>query len=113
MRKLRNSAEMIRLPTSGAIERATVSTSGSSGTLRNLEENLVAFYAHFKSGHALGSVVIVLAGTAVEFPQMIRTNHSPIVDLPLSQRPSLMNTNAAQRTDFTARVADGIRIITD
>src|SRR5947199_1375257 len=110
-RRLRNSAATIRRPTSGAMERATVSTSGSSGTLRHLEEDVVAFDAHFKSGNAFGRVVIVLTRTAVEFPQMIGTNHAPIVDLTLPQRAALMNTNAAESADFAACVADGIRVL--
>src|SRR3989442_777407 len=110
-RRLRNSAVTIRRPTSGAMERATVSTSGSSGTLRHLEEDVVALDAHFKNGNPLGGAVIVLAGTAVEFPQMIGANHAPIVDLTLPQRAAPMNTNAAESADFAARVADGIGML--
>src|SRR6266404_1611073 len=110
-RRLRNSAVTIRRPTSGAMERATVSTSGSSGTLGDLEEDVVALDAHIESGNTPGRVVIVLPGAAIEFPQMIGANHAPIVDLTLPQRAALMNTNAAERADFAARVADGIGVL--
>src|ERR1041384_2817835 len=44
---------------------------------------------------------------------MVWANHVAAVNLTLSQRPALVNTNAAERPDFAARIADRIRIIID
>src|SRR5207248_5094642 len=81
MRRQRNSADTIRLPTRCAIDRVTVSTSGSSGTFRNLEENLVPLQLHLIGGDTLGGIILVLPGAAVEFPKVKRADHAPFVDL--------------------------------
>src|SRR5690242_8346289 len=101
IRRLRNSAVTMRRPTSGAIDRATVSTSGSSGTFGHLEEDVVALHAHLERGDALRRVVIEFPGPAIEFPHVIRADHAAVVQRALSQWAAAMGADTAQRVDFT------------
>src|ERR1700674_5808540 len=107
MRRQRNSADAIRRPASGAIERTTVSTSGSSGTaLGNHQEDVFAILPDFIGGHPLSGIVIVFAGAAVKLPQVIRANHAAIVKLALAQRAATMDAHAAERAQPASHIAN-------
>src|ERR1022692_4335370 len=107
-RVARNSAETMERPTSGAIERVTVSTSGSSGTLGHLDQNVVALHLHCVGGDAPGGIVVVFARDAIELPQVVRANHAAVVNLALAQRATAMQANPAQCTDSPTHVANGV-----
>src|ERR1017187_6216087 len=89
-RVARNSAETMKRPTSGAIERVTVSTSGSSGRLGHLDQDVVALYLHLVGGDAFGGIVVIFAGDAIELPQVVRANHAAVANLALASWAAAM-----------------------
>ena len=84
---------------------------GKFGHLGDLNIDFAVFYFDFKSGHAFGGVVIVLAGRAIEFPEMVGADHASIVDLALAERSAAMEADAAERADCAAGMAHRIGLV--
>ena len=78
-------------------------------SLRKIGEDVFAFHFHCISGDAHGGVEIVFTRAAIELPKMIGTHHAAVADLALPQRAAGMRTDAPQRGNVSARVADGVR----
>src|SRR5579885_4987 len=104
----RNSAERMRRPRSGAMERATVSTSGNSGMSGNLQENIAAFDFHFEGRDAERRIGIVLAGCAIKLPEVVWAHNPAVVNLSLAQGSSSMQANPAQRAQSSPHIADRV-----
>src|SRR5689334_8485939 len=85
IRRQLNSADTMRRPTRGVMERTTVSTSGSSGTSGGLQENAAVFHLHIELLELAGRVPRIFAGGAVEFPHVVRADQLSIVDLSLPE----------------------------
>src|SRR5260370_39237404 len=65
----RNSAARMRVPARrGASPRTIVSTSGSSGMLRNIDQNVVTRNLNRKRGNFNFGVIVIGAGAAIELP---------------------------------------------
>src|ERR1051326_9260056 len=77
----RNSAARMRLPAKrGASPRTMVSTSGSSGMRRDMDQDVVGGDLHRKGTDDDGWVVIACAGAAIEFPGVPGTGETAAVD---------------------------------
>src|SRR5207245_621615 len=107
----RNSAARMRLPANrGARPRTMVSTSGSSGILRDIDQDVVTGDLHGKSRDHDGRVVIVRAATAIELPGVPGTGEIDAVDRSLSQRPAAMRAGSVERVDSALHIADGVTV---
>src|SRR5580658_5462885 len=107
-RKIRaqvNSAETIRRPTTRAIDRTTVSTSGSSGTFRHFEQDVVAFDCDRVGGNLLAGIEVVGASLAVPLPGMPGANDMIAVQGALPQWSATVQTRSTERGDASADVA--------
>src|SRR6266545_3259606 len=108
-RRQRNSAVTIRRPTRAAMERATVSTSGSSGMrLREVGEDIVALYLDRVRAQLAGAVVIVLSGVAVELPQVPGAHHPSVHQVAEAKRPAAVRADAVQGRHRAVRVAQHV-----
>src|SRR5580704_5487927 len=77
----RNSAARMRVPAKrGASPRTIVSTSGSSGILRNIDQNIVTGNLDRKRDDFHLCVVVVNAGAAIELPGMPGAGEITAVD---------------------------------
>jgi hypothetical protein len=85
---------------------------GKFGHLGDLDIDIAAFHFDFKSGDALRGIVIVLAGSAIEFPAMVGTDYASIVDLPLAERSAAMETDTAEGADRPGGMAQRIGLVT-
>src|SRR5579863_438109 len=113
MRRQVNSAETMRRPTMRAMDRATVSTSGSSGTLRHVEQDIVAFHLDSEGRDFLVGIEIVGAGLAVPLPAVPWAHHVVAVESALPQRTAAMQAGAAKGGHASADVAESIQIVAD
>src|SRR5580658_8297931 len=98
----------MRLPTIRAMDRATVSTSGSSGTSGELDQDVVAGHPHFKCRHLSGGVEIVRPRGAVPLPGVPGTHDIVAVDGALPQRTAAMRARSGERGDASGDVADSV-----
>src|SRR5207248_7334972 len=111
-RAQRNSAARMRRPASrGASPRTMVSTSGSSGMLRDVDQNVVANYLNRKGSHLHGGIVIMSARATVEFPGVPWTGEILAVDCALSERPALMRARSGKRMDPSLDIADRVPLV--
>src|ERR1035438_4097158 len=81
---------------------------GELGHLGNLDVDVAVFHFDLKNRHRFGGVVIVLAGGAIELPEVVGADHAAIVDLPLTERAAAMDADAAESADGPAGMAHGI-----
>ncbi len=100
----------MRRPTSGRIDRTTVSTSGSSGTYGTSMKNLAVLDPHRISGDAARGIAIVLAGAAIEFPKVVRAGEVRAIEVPLPERTAVVNADAIESVDDAFDIADGVRV---
>src|SRR5258708_37205475 len=110
----RNSTARIRQPASrGARPRTMVSTSGSSGMLGNIDQDVVAGELRRKCGDLDSGVVIMFACAAIELPGVPRTGEVRAVDGPLSQRSAAVRTSSRERVDAAIDIANGEAVFSD
>src|SRR5437016_9097282 len=110
----RNSAARIRQPASrGARPRTMVSTSGNSGMLGNINQDVVTGDLRRKRGDLDGVVVIVLAGAAIELPGVPGTGEVRAVNGPLSQRSAAVRAGSRERVNAAIHIADGEAVLSD
>src|SRR5438552_6829194 len=102
----------MRLPASrGARSRTMVSTSGSSGMLGDIDQNLVAGDLNREGSHPHGRIVIVCASAAVELPGVPRAGEIRSVDRALPEGPAVMRARPGERTDAAIDVAERIQAV--
>ena len=81
------------------------------GHLGYLDVDIAGFEFDFESGHAFGGVVIVLAGGAIEFPEVVGADDGSAVDLTLAERSAAMDADATEGANGSAGMANGIGLI--
>src|SRR5882724_2286910 len=110
----RNSAARMRQPASrGARPRTMVSTSGSSGMLGNVDQDIVASDLCRERRDPDRGVVIVLASAAVELPGVPGAGEMGAVDGSLSQRSALMGAGSGERVYPSFDVANGVALFSE
>src|SRR5260370_32844357 len=110
----RNSAARIWQPASrGARPRTMVSTSGSSGMLGNINQDVVAGDLRRERGDPDRGVVIVLARAAIELPGVPGTGEVRAVNGPLSQGSAAVRTSSRERMDAALDIANGEAVFSD
>src|SRR5439155_2948344 len=110
-RAQRNSAERMRRPAKrGASPRTIVSTSGSSGMLRNIDQDIVPHHLDPEGRDDNLRIVIVRARAAIEFPGVPGAGQLAAVDGALSQRPAAMRAGSGQRVDGALHIANRIAV---
>src|SRR5882724_571281 len=114
IRAHRNSAARMRRPASrGARPRTMVSTSGSSGILGNVDQDIVASDLCRERRDPDRGVVIVLARAAVELPGVPGAGEMGAVDGSLSQRSALMGAGSGERVYPSFDVANGVALFSE
>jgi len=98
----------MRRPTIGAMDRATVSTSGSSGTLGELDQDVVTGHPHRERLDLFGGIEIVRPSGAVPLPGVPGTHDKVAVDGALPQWTAAMRAGAVQRGDASGDVTDSV-----
>src|SRR5438105_1711569 len=104
----------MRLPVRrGARPRTIVSTSGSCGILRNVDQNIVTGELDRKRRDRDSGMVIVRASQAVELPGVPWTREIGAIHCPLSEGPASMRAGSCERVDAAVHVADRVTILPD
>src|SRR5262245_54441264 len=97
----------MRLPARCAIERTTVSTSGSSGMrLRNINPDFVAADLDGIGGELQLGIEVVCSGVAIELPEVPRADQAPAADHAVPERTAAMRADSLDRSNPARRVAD-------
>src|SRR5207237_3052467 len=110
----RNSAARMRVPARrGASPRTIVSTSGSSGMLRNIDQNVVAGDLDRKRGNFNFGIVVVGARAAIELPGVPGAGETTAVDCALAERSTTMRTRSGQRVNTAIHVANRVAFFSD
>src|SRR5436309_5040542 len=110
----RNSAARMRVPARrGASPRTIVSTSGSSGMLRNIDQNIVTGNLNRKRGNLHFRVIVVGARAAIELPGVPGAGETTAVDCALSERSTTMRTSSGQRMNAAIHAANRVAFLSD
>src|SRR5258708_38775055 len=90
-----------------------VSTSGSSGILWNIDQNVVTGNLDRKRGNSHFGIIVVGAGAAIELPGVPGASEITPVDRALSERSTTMRTGSGQRVNAAFHVADRVAFFSD